>query len=371
MRKEALEQIWSAGKRGDLFAITIMGIIYYEGKYVQRNVEEGEACLEHAAQHNLLWARDLVYYIDNRPNSNQDLRRNVVMSSDAVRQMDMYVNKGNPFALTMLGEYFINQHQEPRIQSRGLEYLNSAVLHGCLWAKEILTELGVLSGVTAKANPLTQSNIGPQMRSFLERALNERFGRFNLSILEIQKGVKSACDFFGISYPMMVQDLTNLECGSTMFCNADEQSFSDDILCYDLYQLQRLNVRTYEAFTLVMTHECAHRVFQDYEFTKPNFGQWEHEMVSDYFMGVRSGMQQMDISDVVLGFKDKPGSMTHPTGSLRVKVMMYGKNRADELVRKGYQPTLQGMFKDFLTFRSSIDNEVRHYHGRMYMSLLH
>ena len=72
-----------------------------------------------------------------------------------------------------------------------------------------------------------------------------------------------------------------------------------------------------------------------------------------------------------MGFKDKPGSLTHPTGSLRIKVMWYGRTHAEELVRRGYQPTLQGLFKDFLAFRSSIDNEVRQYHGRMHMSLLH
>ena len=370
MRKETIDEMWAAGSEGDPFALAAMGIICYEGKHVRRDVEHGIAYLEHAAQSNLLWARDNLYFIKRRLNGNPNLKRNVLISRDAIQQMNTYAQQGNLYALAMIGEYFICQNQDEGLQAKGLEYLNIAVLRGSLWAEDILRDLGITSGVTAKEDPLGDSSMGPRMRSFVERSLKERFGS-DMSIWEIQQGIKSACDFFGISYPKMVQDLSDMKCGSTMFCNVDRQSFSDDILCYDLEQLKRLNVRTPDAFTLVMTHECAHRVFQDCNFDGPNNGQWDEEMVADYFMGVRSGMQGIDIRDVIRGFQNSSGSMSHPSGALRVKVMWFGKTHVEELLRRGYRPTLQGLFNDYMEFRSSIDDEVRRAFLNVGFSIVH
>ena len=370
MRKETIDEMWAAGSEGDPFALAAMGIICYEGKHVRRDVEHGIAYLEHAAQSNLLWARDNLYFIQRRLNGNPNLKRNVLISRDAIQQMDTYARQGNLYALAMLGEYFICQNQDEGLQAKGLEYLNIAVLRGSLWAEDILRELGITSGLTAKEDPLDDSLMGPRMRSFVERSLKERFGS-DMSIWEIQQGIKSACDFFGISYPKMAQDLSDLKCGSTMFCDVDSRSFSDDILCYDLEQLKSLNVRTPDAFTLVMTHECAHRVFQGHHFEGPNNGQWDEEMVADYFMGVRSGMQGIDIRDVIRGFQNSSGSMSHPSGALRVKVMWFGKTHVEELLRRGYRPTLQSLFNDYMEFRSSIDDEVRRAFLNVGFSIVH
>ena len=47
--------------------------------------------------------------------------------------------------------------------------------------------------------------------------LSQRFRRFGLSDEDIRDAIKSACDFFNIPMPRMIQDLTNAQNGQTMF----------------------------------------------------------------------------------------------------------------------------------------------------------
>ena len=106
-----------------------------------------------------------------------------------------------------------------------------------------------------------QFNQRPTMDEFL--SLSRRFCRFGLTDEEIKEAIQSACDFFHIPYPRMVQDLTNHPNGQTMFVNWDRGSFYDDVLCFNMQQLIDMKVDNKEAFSLVMTHECAHRVLQN------------------------------------------------------------------------------------------------------------
>ena len=119
--------------------------------------------------------------------------------------------------------------------------------------------------------------------------LSQRFRRFGLSDEDIRDAIKSACDFFNIPMPRMIQDLTNAQNGQTMFVNWDRGSYYDDVLCFNMQQLIDMNVDSKEAFSLVMTHECAHRVLQATPFPGINDGVWENELAADFFMGVRAG----------------------------------------------------------------------------------
>ena len=53
------------------------------------------------------------------------------------------------------------------------------------------------------------------MNEFL--ALSQRFKRFGLTYEDVYDAIKSACDFFRIPMPRMIQDLTNVHNGQTMF----------------------------------------------------------------------------------------------------------------------------------------------------------
>lgn len=206
-----------------------------------------------------------------------------------------------------------------------------------------------------------QFNQRPTMEGFL--ALSKRFGQFGLTSKDIQEAIQSACDFFHIPYPRMVQDLTNHPNGQTMFVNWDRGSFYDDVLCFNMQQLIDMKVDNKEAFSLVMTHECAHRVLQNTRFYGPNNGAWEQELCCDYLMGVRSGLWNMDVSKITMGLIMTSGNTTHPEGTLRAMFIRYGKYHVKEMQQQGMPLTIQNLINEFERYRllmlPDIQNEQR------------
>ena len=65
------------------------------------------------------------------------------------------------------------------------------------------------------------------MDEFLK--MSQRFKKFGLTPKDVEDAIKSACDFFHIPMPRMIQDLTNVQNGQTMFVNFNPGSYKDDI----------------------------------------------------------------------------------------------------------------------------------------------
>lgn len=194
------------------------------------------------------------------------------------------------------------------------------------------------------------------MEEFLN--LSNRFGRFGLSESDIRDAIKSACDFFNIPIPRMIQDLTNLENGETMFMNWDRGSYYDDVLCFNMQQLIDLNVDSKDAFSLVMTHECAHRVLQATQFPGVNNGAWENELAADFLMGVRAGLWNMDESKVALGLMMTNGCPSHPEGLLRALFIRHGKYVSQTMRWQGIPLTMQNLINEFMRFRNENLSEI-------------
>lgn len=186
----------------------------------------------------------------------------------------------------------------------------------------------------------------PTMDDFLHD-VEERFRIFRLSSSDLGNAIESACRFFGIPTPDVVYDLTNAQNGQTMFVNYDSTTYGDDILCFNLRQLQQLGVTTQDAFSLIMTHECAHRYFQRTTFHGFNHGAWEEELACDFFMGVRATMEHMDISRVTAGLGNTPCSPTHPDGALRQDIITFGQQAVAELQQAGLPLTLPNFMSQF------------------------
>ncbi len=195
------------------------------------------------------------------------------------------------------------------------------------------------------------------MDDFLKKC-RQRFSRFGLSEADIQDAIKSACDFFNIPMPRMIQDLTNAQNGQTMFVNWDRGSYYDDVLCFNMQQLINMKVDCKDAFSLVMTHECAHRVLQNTQFPGINNGVWENELAADFLMGCRAGLWNMDDSKVCLGLAMTDGSPSHPEGCLRVMFIRNGKYVSQEMRRRGIPLTIQNLLNEFMAFRQQNLNEI-------------
>ena len=112
--------------------------------------------------------------------------------------------------------------------------------------------------------------------------------KYGLSEKDCIDGVESACAFFGIPMPALIADMTNNPNGQTMFLSSDKETYADDIICYDLEQLLRLGVQNVLAYSLVMTHECAHRLLQNTNLPGRDNGQWEEELAAEWINGTRA-----------------------------------------------------------------------------------
>lgn len=207
-------------------------------------------------------------------------------------------------------------------------------------------------------------NRRPTMDEFLQ--LSQRYRQFHLTPEEVQQGIKSACDFFNIPMPRLIQDLTNHPNGQTCFMNWNRGSYADDVICFNMQQLVDMKVDSKDAFSLVMTHECGHRVLQNTTFPGVNNGQWESELCPDFFMGCRAGLWNMDISKVTLGLLLSNGSQSHPEGALRAMFIRHGQYVAPEMARRGIPLSIQNLINEFMAFRqqnlAEIHNQQRKYY---------
>ena len=202
--------------------------------------------------------------------------------------------------------------------------------------------------------------------NFLKRC-QLRFNRFGLNDSDICDAIKSACDFFNIPMPRMIQDLTYTQNGHTMFVNWNSGSFDDDVLCFNMRELMNMKVDSKEAFSLIMTHECGHRVLQNTRFPGVANGQWESELCPDFFMGCRAGLWNMSsIERVAMGLLLTNGSPTHPDGSLRALFIRHGRYAAPEMYRRGIPLTVQNLVNEFMAFRQQNINEIYNQQRKFY-----
>lgn len=169
----------------------------------------------------------------------------------------------------------------------------------------------------------------------------------DLSKEQIFEAVKTACDFFNMPFPK-VADTTGHPFYSTMFYpGTDKNSYEDDLICYDLQELAYLHITTYNALTLVLTHEATHRRTQMFKFPGPNKGAYAKECISDWYMGVRAGMCKMsDISLVVEGLAATKGCDTHPVGHIRKSFIQNGF-QTGFLCRSEHGANFDFFIKDF------------------------
>ena len=215
-------------------------------------------------------------------------------------------------------------------------------------------------------NPAFQFFKRPTMDDFLKRC-QLRFQRFGLSDADVHDAIKSACDFFNIPMPRMIQDLTNVQNGQTMFVNWDRGSYYDDVLCFNMQQLIDMKIDSKDAFSLVMTHECGHRVLQNTQFPGVANGQWESELCPDFFMGCRAGLWNMNAIDkVVMGLILTDGSPSHPEGTLRALFIRHGKYIVPEMHRRGIPLTIQNLINEFMAFRQQNLNELLNQQHKYY-----
>lgn len=145
MKQETINQIYEAGKNNDVVALTLLGLILYEGKYVKPNQKEGYSLLLNMASSKVIWAHDLVQYIKHLSHGSYDISDKALVSTEAVNQLNAFANNGNTFAMSVLGDLFYKGKTTPRKPELSISLLNQAANMGCLYAKEILGQIRVMN----------------------------------------------------------------------------------------------------------------------------------------------------------------------------------------------------------------------------------
>ena len=196
--------------------------------------------------------------------------------------------------------------------------------------------------------------------------LSKSFGRFGLSVQTVVDAVKSACDFFNIPMPRLIQDCSDDKNGQTMFINYNSGSYEDDVLCINLNQLVDLRIETVEDFYLVITHECAHRVLQNTRFPGVNNGIWEQELAADYLMGCRAGLHNMNNSKILVSMFLTPGSYSHPDGMIRALFVRDAKFRVIEMRDNSIPLTIPNLLNEFMACRQKYLQEIQEYQQKYY-----
>ena len=202
------------------------------------------------------------------------------------------------------------------------------------------------------------------MDEFLK--MSQRFKKFDLTPKDVEDAIKSACDFFHIPMPRMIQDLTNAHNGQTMFVNFNPSSYEDDVLCFNMQQLVDMKVDSKDAFSLVMTHECAHRVLQNTQFPGINNGIWEHELAADFLMGCRAGLWGMNDSKIRVGLILTNASPTHPEGALRALFVRHGMYKAIEMRDNSVPLSIQNLLNEFMAYRQENLEQIHHFQRKFY-----
>lgn len=142
IRQESIKQIWDAGNKSNPYALTIMGLWLYEGKFVQQNAQKGYNILAQLAP-NIIWAHDLLMYIQNFQGS-FDVSSHALVTTEATQQMGQAIEQNNNlFALTALGQLYYEGKVVPQYKDVATQYLQGAAKQGCLWAQDLLKQYGI------------------------------------------------------------------------------------------------------------------------------------------------------------------------------------------------------------------------------------
>lgn len=200
-------------------------------------------------------------------------------------------------------------------------------------------------------------NHQPHMDDFLANAA-KKFWYTGLSKEQIINAIKTACDFFGIPMPQLVYDMTYNPQQGTAVINRMSNTYADDILQYNMRELLELGVTDLDAFTLVLTHECMHRVLQNTSLPGRRNGSWEKELACDFFIGVRAAMNGMDEDPVARGLGATRGADSHPVGPLRYTFIKQGKQIAYFDIIRHRPVSLQSMYQQFLELLAKYRGEI-------------
>lgn len=155
MTQESLNQLWSYVTANDAMAMAYIGVIEYEGRGVKQDTQQGLAWLRKAADANVLYAKDLLLFIEHVASGDTNITQNFLLSTDAANQLDYCIQKNSTYAMVFLAEIQYVGAAFVQDETKAMEYLTRASQLGCILAKEILTDY------QSRESPLSNNSSSP------------------------------------------------------------------------------------------------------------------------------------------------------------------------------------------------------------------
>lgn len=187
------------------------------------------------------------------------------------------------------------------------------------------------------------------------------FSEYGITEKECEQGVHEANDFFGLPHTEVI-NATLSSC--TRMRPHDLSTIYDDEIFYNLEELKGIGVVGKQAFTLIMTHECAHRLFRFPQYKKYAKNAWEEELACDFFIGVRAGLHSLPGLPIVKrGLESTSAGVSHPEGYMRGEFIRIGEMHGRINAVNGRTPK----FDDYLGYlKEALDKySIQLMHDRM------
>lgn len=140
MKQESLNQLWNFVQANDAMAMAYMGVILYEGRGVKQDLQQGLNWLQKAVKANVLYAKDILLYINHVANGDTNITRNFLLSTDAANQLDYCIQRNSIYAMVFFAEILYHGTSYAQDKTKAIERLVKACDLGCLLAEEVLND---------------------------------------------------------------------------------------------------------------------------------------------------------------------------------------------------------------------------------------
>lgn len=140
MKQESINQLWNFAKANDAMAMAYMGVVLYEGRGVKQDLQQGLIWLQEAVKANVLYAKDILLYINHVANGDTNITNHFLLSTDAANQLDDCIQRNGIYAMVFFAEVLYYGTSYVQDKAKAVEYLTKAYNLGCLLAGEILND---------------------------------------------------------------------------------------------------------------------------------------------------------------------------------------------------------------------------------------
>lgn len=161
--QESSNQLAQAASNGNMYALTILGILLYEGEGVLRDEAKATSYLKQASNNGILFAKDILLCL-SLVNKDNHVRDHALITTDSVNQLRQAANVGDLWAKWILADSEYRGTGMPCNRLEAIEMFKYCDKNGIKIAHDYLDYL---------------NRVSPRMDAFLRGESDNRFWQSN------------------------------------------------------------------------------------------------------------------------------------------------------------------------------------------------